>query len=503
MPYSPPFKPRAHQIEALQKSSGKTAFAYLMEMGTGKTKVGYDEFGTYELAGEVSDMCIFAPAGGYLNWGIDEDGGVGGEFLKHASEDLRERAVVMPWISGAGRNHMRNLEQFLRLRDPRRPRILLVNTEAMSTVQKARDLVRQLMETSSRGVLCTVDESTAIKNWESKRTRFITELGRKAKYRRIMSGLVAPRDPLDLYSQFDFLDPGILGFNSFYGFRARYAVMKKMEVSAGVDRMGNRRSRRINVVVGFRNQEDLRERIAPYSYRKTKEECLDLPPKIYLPPRIIQMTPEQERMYREMRHHCTTRIAGEEYATATQVIVQIMRLQQILCGEVKDENGVLHDIPTNRISELVSVLEEHSGKAIIWSPYIRSLEKISAELERVFGPGSVGRYWGATKQSERPGITRRFQEDDKLRFMVSNQQTGAKMNTWTAASLVIYYANSDNLEERMQSEDRAHRDGLKHSVSYLDFQTPGTVDVRLVKSLRKKLDLATIINGDNWREWLI
>lgn len=75
--------------------------------------------------------------------------------------------------------------------------------------------------------------------------------------------------------------------------------------------------------------------------------------------------------------------------------------------------------------------------------------------------------------------------------------------TLTASHTVVYYSNSYDLEIRMQSEDRAHRIGQKEKVTYIDFIAEKTVDEKIIKSLRNKINIATKVLGEDFKEWLI
>jgi SNF2 family DNA or RNA helicase len=91
----------------------------------------------------------------------------------------------------------------------------------------------------------------------------------------------------------------------------------------------------------------------------------------------------------------------------------------------------------------------------------------------------------------------------ELRFFVGQPRTGGFGLTLTAANTVIYYSNSYDLETRLQSEDRAHRIGQTNKVTYIDFYAPKTVDEKILKSLRSKINLATQVLGEDYREWLL
>lgn len=495
--YFPKTTPRQHQRDALaalaKRPAGEDVFAWLMEMGTGKSKVILDEWGARVTAGELRDLLIIAPAGAYRNWWRvdDEDPG---EVQKHLGGDLYERVVLCPWISGAGKTHQSMVESALRQTD--RPRIFVMNVEALSTVSAAQEACRTFLR-GGRGMI-VVDESTSIKGFNSRRTLQLIG-GKKvtqgimdlAPARRIATGLVAPRDPLDLWSQFAFLDWRILGSRSFYGFRSRYAIMKKMDVGG----------RRFDIVVGYRDVEELHQRIAPWSFRCLKEDCLDLDPKTYST-REVTLTPNQVRMYKELKEHATAALDATTFVTATQVITQLLRLDQLLCGHVVDEQGGVHDVTENRTSEVLQLLGEHSGKAIIWTAYDRCVRKLAAAIEKEFGKESVACFWGANRTT-RGEDEQRFKTDPRCRFMVATPGAGGRGNTWVVADLVIYHSNTDNLEHRAQSEDRAHRDGQTKPVHYVDLVARGTVDEKKLKALRAKINMATVINGDNYREWLI
>lgn len=458
-----------------------------MDMGTGKTKVVLDEWGARVVAGDLDNLLVVAPAGSYMNWAVEREDEPS-EVTKHLDPDLRKRVLCYTWQSGKGITHRRAGDVFLGCTD--RPRVLVVNVEALSSVTAAIEMCATFLRQGR--AMMAIDESTVIKTPSTVRTKKALALGQLAKARRIATGLITPRSPMDLFTQFQFLDWRILGFKSYYGFRARYAVTQK--IMAG--------GRKVEIEVAYRNLDELQAKIAPYSYRVLKEDCTDLDPKIYLPPRDVALTTEQLRIYKDIKRYATAALDGEAHVTATAVITQILRLHQLLLGHVVDEEGVIHDVAENRLRDMMALLEEHRGKAIIWIPYEHTLLKVAAELERVYGPGSVAKFWGGNRQS-RGEDEHRFKTDPKCRWMCSTQGAGGRGNTWVVADLVIYYGNTPDLEQRSQSEDRPHRIGQTKPVTYLDFIARGTVEEKLLHALRKKINMATTITGENYREWLI
>jgi SNF2 family DNA or RNA helicase len=308
-----------------------------------------------------------------------------------------------------------------------------------------------------------------------------------------------------MYSQFEFLDWRILGHRNFYSFRARYAVLKRVNFTPVIGRNRDGTSRRagrdVDLVVGYKNEEELQQIIAPHSYRVLKKDCLDLPPKIYMPMREVSMHPDQLRIYEQLRRDAFAEV-NTGTVTATMAMTRIMRLQQVLCGWVGDDDGRLQPVASRRLDALLEVLDDHSGKAIIWTPHDACIRQISARLEEVYGSGSVARFWGGNRDT-RLKEEAMFKSDAKCRFMVATQSAGGMGNTWVEASLVVYYSNHWSLEQRLQSEDRAHRHGQTNPVTYVDLGVLGTVDEKIIQALRDKLNLATLLQGEAYREWLI
>lgn len=493
MTYQPRLAQYAHQKEAVDLLDGRKAFALFLDMGTGKTKIIIDEF-TKECSkgvGALTDLLIIAPAGSYSNWA--------GELERHLDPALFSTVKIAVWRS-AKVSSRREVEALI-ADDSGRPRVLIMNVEALSTVTDAKLAVVNFLKAGR--ATAVVDESTALKNHRAKRTRFMLKYAHQlSKRRRILSGLPSPNSPLDLWAQFEFLDPKIFG-GSYYVFRSQYCHTESKYF------MG-RNKPPVVVVTGYKNVEGLSAKIKPFSYRKTKDECLDLPPKIYMPSRIVEMTDEQKKVYSELKEKTTVELEKDVHVDARIVITKLLRLHQVLCGHVTDEQGTLREIKTKRLDALLEVLADHSGKAIIWANYNHSIaaickaiaEEKDEEGNLVYGERAVARFYGGNS-STRNEDERRWKEDPACRFLVASQGAGSMGNTWVEADLVVYYSNDFSLEHRLQSEDRAHRSGQRKSVTYVDLMTPNTIDEKIIKALRNKIDLASTITGDNYKEWLI
>ena len=179
-----------------------------------------------------------------------------------------------------------------------------------------------------------------------------------------------------------------------------------------------------------------------------------------------------------------------------------MRLHQITCGHFTADDGSTQLIPNNRITELMNTLQETEGKAIIWANYQRDITNIIESIEKEYGPGSVVDYYGLTPQEERQENIKRFQNNDECRFIVGTPQTGGYGITLTQANTVIYYSNGYDLEKRLQSEDRAHRIGQVKKVTYIDLICEDTVDEKIVKALRNKINIASEVLGEELKDWI-
>jgi len=470
-------KPYKHQITALEKSWQKDEYGYFMEMGTGKSKVLVDNIAMLYDKGKINAALIIAPKGVYRNW-------LSQEIPEHMPRHIEYKTVL--WTALTSKTKDKEYRQLFEIDYDLH--ILLMNVEALST-KKGVEFAGKFLRCHK--TLMAVDESTTIKNPTAKRTKAILGLSKEAKYRRILTGSPVTKSPLDLYSQCAFLNEHLLGFSSYYTFRNRYAQM--IERNFG--------GRRVQIVGSYRRLDELAEILKPFSYRVLKEECLDLPPKIYMK-RDIELTDEQKKAYTTMKSSALALLNGK-IATAPHVLTQLMRLHQITCGHFKADDGTIQEFKNNRMSELLDLLEEMEGKVIIWANYIYDIEHIVKTIGQEYGEDSIVQYYGAIESKKRQTNIEKFQDPkSKVRFFVGNPQTGGYGITLTTASNVIYYSNGYDLEKRLQSEDRAHRIGQKQSVTYVDLIAKDTVDEKIVKALRKKINIASAIMGEELKEWI-
>jgi len=476
MKYKFKTKPYAHQLTALEKSWNKETYAYFMEMGTGKTKVLIDNMSMLYDKGKIDGALIVAPKGVIKTWYEQE-------LPTHLPDHIENVTVL--WQPNITKGQQEKLESLFEIETALH--ILVMNVEAFST-DKGMKFASKFL--NSHKVLMAIDESTTIKTPTAKRTKNIIGLSKHGKYKRIMTGSPVTKNPLDLFTQCEFLDPYLLDHASYYSFRNRYAVMKSMHV----------RGRTIQVVHAFQNLAELSDKLQGFSYRVLKEDCLDLPPKNFTKRHIV-LTGEQRKLYDQMKKEALATLNGKVTSTVT-VLTQLMRLHQITCGHFTADDGSTQLIPNNRITELMNILEETEGKAIIWANYQRDITNIIESIVKQYGPGSVVDYYGLTPQEERQDNIKKFQDDPKCRFFVGTPATGGYGITLTTANTVIYYSNGYDLEKRLQSEDRAHRIGQKKNVTYIDIICEDTVDDKIVKALRNKINIASQVLGEDLKSWI-
>ena len=470
-------KPYAHQLKALEMSWDRPYFAYFMEMGTGKSKVLIDNISMLYDNGKINGVLIVAPKGVVKNW-------YEGEIPTHLVDHIDYKCVL--WQSLINAKQQKKLDTLFEAGEDLH--ILVMNVESLST-KKGVAFAEKFL--NSHRAMVAIDESTTIKNPEAKRTKNIVTLGKFATYKRILTGSPVTKSPLDLYKQCEFLEDELLGFNSYYAFRTRYAVMRTANFSG----------RSVQIVVGYRNLDELSEKLKVFSYRVLKDECLDLPKKTFMK-REVLLTPEQTKAYLQMQKLAHAQLDGKMMTTAT-VLTQLMRLQQITCGHFTADDGTIQEMPNNRIGELLDLLYEVEGKVVIWAQFQRDVNNIMAALHNEFGEGCYVDYYGLTPQEERQENIKKFQDPDSgVRFFVGTTQTGGYGITLTAASTMIYYSNGYDLEKRQQSEARIDRIGQEKPMTYIDIVCENTVDTRIVKALRKKVDIATQIMGEELKEWI-
>lgn len=481
-------KPWSHVAKALLLGRDMAYFAYVMDQGTGKTRTILDDAGHNFRAGRIDALIVLNKNSVKTNW-VEDKPDPSGE-LDAVDTYLSVPNFKAVWMSAPTRQQQAQMDAFydcLKRKD-KRLAVISVNYDALN-MDRCFKMLERLC--AVRKVMIVADESTMIGKPGSGRTRQATKLRKACVLARICTGTPIIKSPLKAYSQFGFLSEDILGFGSFYAFKARYCVMGGFE--------GRQ-------VLHYQNLEELSDKIASCAYRVLKDECLDLPPKVYQKRRVY-MTKEQEKAYNEMRRVMFTEIDGKEIAATIQ-LTQIMKLQQITGGYVMDEKGNAIEIvkPEKNplMREVLELMEERGEQqVVIWAHFKEEIRALAILLTKE--GYRVAQFHGDVPEGERLQIRRDFKAG-KYDVIVANQAAGGMgIDEFKVASLVIYYSNSYNTEDRIQSEDRTHRGAMPthiKKVTYYDLIVPNTVRVKIIATLRANVEISQQVMRDGMREWI-
>lgn len=512
-----PFKmpPLEHQKRALILGRDMPYFAYLMDQGTGKTKVVIDDAAHNFREGRINALLVIAPNSVKSNW-VDpgdtysqtQDPGDMDEITKHMAPDIEFNKGC--WVSGSTKKERDIYAKFKKnWEKPNTLHILVVNVEALQQYDKKKKpndkaYNEMIAFIHDHDVMIVCDESTRIKNRSAKRTRNAISLRDHCKIARIMSGTPLIKSPLDAFAQFRFLDEDILGFSNYYSFQHHFAVMGGYE---GYQ------------VLFYKNLEELSEKIDSVSFRVLKKDCLDLPPQIYLK-RHVELSRRQAEAYTAMADEMEVYLESledddGETITADIILTQMLRLQQITGGylpKVDDAGDTIghHAIvaPENnpKFKEAMSIIDESGDqKVIIWCRFRDEIEGLASLLKKRDNEFGFLEFHGGISTQQRRENRKLFASDPRYKVMIGNQDSGGiGIDEFKIASIVIYLSNSFNTENRVQSEDRTHRIGSEQheKITYFDIIAERTIDAKVIACLRDNVSISQKIMKDGWREWI-
>ena len=441
-----------HQNRAFKKARRKKAFAFFMEVGTGKTKVAIDLSSDEFQAGEIDIVMVWAPKGVHSQW-TDPSEDEPSPLEVHCSVPFV--AHSWPW------------------KEKDRPKLikgkLLVvsfNYDSLITEQGFSEMER-IMKMGR--VFIIADESQRLKNPGAKRSKQAAILAPLAVKRLILTGTPLAKSLVDVWAQFKWLDPNIVGDKYLTTFRSKYCIMGGWE--------GRQ-------VVGHKNVDQFLKIIDPYVFRATQDE-LNLPASVYAPYQF-ELSGIQRKHYDALRKDFITKFEDGTEVTVANAATMLLRLQQIACGYLAHE-GRIEEIEDARFPALQSILEQREGKMVIWCRFTRDIERICDAYGGVAVP-----YYGGNV-NERDDAKRRFLHTPGVRYFVGNPQAGGTGldGLQKVSKTVIYYSNSFSSLDRWQSEGRNRRIGMgDESCTYIDLIARKTIDQRLISVLRKKKTLS-------------
>lgn len=483
-----------HQVTGLEKSEGKRNFAFLMEQGTGKTWLTIADVERCFEQGKIDGLAVIAPNGVHTNW-------VRREIPTHMSVSNTTYA----W-RGTPKTK-KAIAAFAKFNaipfGPGCIKIFAMNIDAINTANGYEAMEKYL---ESGRIMLVVDESNRIKNPGAKRTEKVIELGRKAIARRILSGAPITKGPPDLFSQFDFLKPGLLGTTSYRAFMSEYSVLLKadsFEMQAILRKLAGKTKGIPQVVATdkdgnkmWKNLDRLGKMLLPHSYRVTKADCLDLPPKVYQTI-TFELEPKQRIVYDRLKDDYHYNNDGDDMKF--EAIATRTKMKQVTSGfiNVYGEATLLASDQRDsaRMAAFKEAIEDVDCQFIVWAMFGEEINQIMDALAEA-GIDAV-RYDGATSKDDREQAIDDFQAGRKQAF-VSQAQAGGIGITLTAAELAIYYSCSFDNDLRLQSEDRCHRIGTTKTVTYVDLIAEDTIDEDVAQSLaQKNLVAFTVIDKPN------
>lgn len=492
------YKPYEHQIvgaNALAKwddpSTGRLIggiFFLADEMGLGKTKQCVDAAQHLFLKGEIDQVLVIAPAPVRAVWYDWEFG----QLQDHCWDGVPNRITQY---------HGRLTKWDRCVTDPKEGYLewTITNYEFIRRAERLRDIAAWCDE----GTLLILDEASAIKSWKAECTRACKIIRRRCKRIILLNGTPIVQNVGDLFSQAEILDPRILGYRNWFHFRANHAIMG-----------GFRKGGVFKQIVGWRGVEEIQAKLAPYVLRRLKSQCLDLPPK--LPPVTISvaMKPKTWKIYKEMREEMVAWLTDQNVGVAAQAAVKALRLSQITSGflggiqtigieegdELLRSTGTPEIIGREKLDTFLKWLdlrleEDPNLKLLVWTRFRAELSRLFDELPSGI---SKGRLWGSQSKDERQDsirlLTLKAMPEGPV-IVIGTPATGAMGLNLTGAYCVVYMSNDYNLKTRLQSEDRVHRPGQTHPVSYFDMVATGpqgqkTIDHRILRALRNKEDVA-------------
>ena len=522
------FEPWEHQRRALTESWDKPYWSLLMDYGTGKTYVIIHTTGLlFEIKKDIEALFIIAPNGVHNQW-VDE------QVPMHLPD--RIPWIGKPWSSSNTQKFKRSLEEFWMEKNKHKLKVFSINVESLQSSPRAKAFSKNFL--SSFRSLLVMDESTRIKTPGAKRTQFIiNQLSKLAPYRRTLTGNEITRSPFDVYSPYRFLHKAFWNpVENFHIFKHRYGewkvdsrFMKSVKVSNyqcsscddSLDKLNVKRSMGLvfatcpfchavqkneflpkkakNIIdndgkaefpklLKYKNLDELRNKTKSCSTLIRKEDCMDLPDKVYSPI-YCEMNDEQERLYKELKANLYAEYNDHELTVLNKVALTT-RFQQIVGGYFP-ESGDLIGKNNPKIDRLLYDLEDidTDSPIIIWSRFTVEIENIAKSLKGEFPDKKTITYYGETPKDERKKIIEDFKKG-LIHFFVANPAVAGTGLNLQNSYIQYYFSNSFNAEDRWQSEDRSHRGGQTHNCLYKDIFIRGTVDDTVKKANDDKVNLA-------------
>ena len=341
-------------------------------------------------------------------------------------------------------------------------------------------LEEELIQYNADIIIC--DESQRIKGNATAQSKCLHRLGDKASYRIILSGTPVQNSPLDLWSQYRFLDKSIFG-NSYYQHKGRYALMGGYQQ---------------HQVIAYINQREMTQKAHSIAYRVTKDEALDLPETIDQF-RYVDLEPKARKLYNEIEKESYAELENGGEVTAAIILTRILRLQQITGGFISDDDKVSTAVSTAKLEALEDIIDDAGRKIVVFArfrPEISAIKKMCERKKILYAMID-----GSVDMADRGAEVERFQNDKKCMVFIAQIQTAGLGITLTAADIAVFYSLDYNYANYSQALSRIHRIGQMNKCTYIHLLASKSIDSKIMEALRKKESIASSVI-DNWRELL-
>jgi rhodanese-related sulfurtransferase len=466
-----------HQAAELDDYWDAPSRALLWQPRTGKTKAAIDAACAWYVAKELKTVVIVAPNGVHANW-------VRKEIPKHCWVPY----VAHAWSSrrAATASHGREVDTTLETRG------LCFLAFGKESILGAR--VQAVIRAALKRGPCAlfVDECHHFRTPGAKRTKIARGLAKRCVMRRIMTGTATGNSPLGLFSQFELLHPGALGFTRYTGgsgFEAHYAT-----IGEGFD---PRSGRRFKQVEGYKNEKELAGRVARWSSIVLRSDCEDLP-ELLVSDQAYEPSPLQSYAYESLRKSYVAELNSGSYVEAADSGTRLLRLQQILSNFVVTDALELETVDPAQDPRLDALTEAVSGPTIVWCRFRDCIRRTAGRL-REHGL-TVVEYHGGVRDEERAEAIDAFQAGQADAFIGQPACAGEGLEL-SAAETIVWYSHTFDVVVRDQANERATVVGGKRVV-VVDIVAPGSVDEYIIENLSRKRSVAETITGRELKETL-
>lgn len=478
-----------HQIE-YREHFKEEFFGVECDQGLGKTRMIIDNIAALYQMKRIIGALILAPKAMYDVW-LNKADPEECHYTQYMPKGIQENAFAIRWDAAKGNTlPYKQQRNDMLAHDGAGLRYFVVNLEALSNKRGTAEVEAFLKYVSP--VLMVIDQSTLIGERTSKRTKTALRLGKMAAYRRILTGQYALNSPGKVFTQMAFLSTSILG-SSYFSFRGEYAIMKPITNHGG---------RTIQVIDKWRNLTKLKEKIDPYTFRRRADDCLDLPQSSYAKI-TVDFDPKQEQIYNQIVEYSIAELESMDTVPAPIMLTKILMLRQILCGHVRTEDGEFSEVPTRRYATIIEYLQTTDDQVVIWCPFRHTLDTLAFYMQEKFGPDSTVTHTGGDSARSKTEARQRF-KNKQAQYIIATPGTGKfGLNELKQARTTIYVDNQPDLEMRVETEARTRRGGSKGpNRLYVDFVTPGSVQVKIIEALREKREISTHLTGESFKEWI-